>query len=31
MNFFYNNLGIRAVSIYFSFVLIDLIKEHKKS
>ena len=25
MTFFYNNLGIRAVIIYFCFVLIDLI------
>ena len=25
MKFFYNNLGIRAVIIYFCFVLIDLI------
>ena len=29
MNFFYNNLGIRALIIYFCFVLIDLINDYK--
>ena len=27
--FFYNNYGIRAVIIYFYFVLIDLINDYK--
>ena len=27
--FFYNNLGIRALIIYFCFVLIDLINDYK--
>ena len=31
MKFFNNNLGIRAVIIYFCFVLIGLIKGYKKS
>ena len=30
MKFFYNNLGIRALIIYFCFVLIDLINDYKK-
>ena len=29
MKFFYNNLGINAVIIYFCFVLIDLINDYK--
>ena len=29
MNFFYNNLGLRALIIYFCFVLIDLINDYK--
>ena len=29
MNFFNNNLGIRALIIYFCFVLIDLINDYK--
>ena len=29
MNFFYNNLGVLAVIIYFCFVLIDLINDYK--
>ena len=29
MKFFYNNLGIRALIIYFCFVLIDLINQYK--
>ena len=28
MKFFYNNFGIRAVIIYFCFVLIDLINDY---
>ena len=29
MNFLNNNLGIRALIIYFCFVLIDLINDYK--
>ena len=29
MNFFYNNLGIRDMIIYFCFVLIDLVNNYK--
>ena len=29
MKFFYNNLIIRALIIYFCFVLIDLINDYK--
>ena len=29
MKFFYNNLGIRALIIYFCFVLIGLINDYK--
>ena len=29
MKFFYNNLGIRVVIIYFCFVLIGLINDYK--
>ena len=29
MKFFYNNLVIRALIIYFCFVLIDLINDYK--
>ena len=29
MNFFYNNLGIHALIVYFCFVLIDLINDFK--
>ena len=29
MNFFYNNLGIHAMIIYFCFMLIDLINDYK--
>ena len=29
MKIFYNNLGIHAMTIYFCFVLIDLINDYK--
>ena len=31
MKFFYNNLGIHTLIVYFCFVLIDLINEFKKN
>ena len=31
MMFFYNDLGIHALIVYFCFVLIDLINDYKKS